>query len=160
MPCLHEIVRKCKDPDLITNILSSFEKLIKQMRRRILPFMDEASFQNDFWLCDWKTIKSILIGQFWKLWKDCWNDGISLAIRFDSSEKKTSRISLSFCSSSTTWIQRLSQSSYPVDYSNVRIVTSQRRKMMLISNSKDSTHFLVDKVVQRTKTVRHKALLS
>ena len=55
MPCLHEIVRKCKDPDLITNILSSFEKLIKQMRRRILPFMDEASFQNNFRLEDFKV---------------------------------------------------------------------------------------------------------
>ena len=44
MPELHRIVRAAKNPeeaDLVSNVLQSFEKLVKQMRRRILPYMQD-----------------------------------------------------------------------------------------------------------------------
>ena len=41
MPELHRIVRTNADKNIVSNVLNSFEKLIKQMRRRILPYMDE-----------------------------------------------------------------------------------------------------------------------
>lgn len=45
MPELHRIVRSKTGPsdqhDIVTNVLNSFEKLIRQMRRRILPYMDD-----------------------------------------------------------------------------------------------------------------------